>query len=136
MKKCGRCKQHFDFTFFSKDSKTKSGYANKCKSCASIVYTEWRNKNLVTQREKDRESHYKRKYNLTEEQAKELVKNRQGMCSICDLFLPLVVDHCHTTGKVRGLICSSCNSVLGYAKDSRKTLEKAILYLEDFYEKN
>jgi len=136
MKKCGRCKQHLDLSFFSKDTKTKSGYANKCKPCAAFVYSKWRKANLTEQRKKERTSHYIRNYGLTKEQAEQLVADRNGVCSICSLFLPLVVDHCHQTGKVRGLICSACNSMLGYAKDNGKTLENAILYLKDFYEKD
>jgi hypothetical protein len=42
----------------------------------------------------------------------------------------LFVDHCHTTGKVRGLLCNSCNSALGYAKDNITVLANMIKYLE------
>lgn len=66
--------------------------------------------------------------------ADQLVQNRIGECCICGSVSPLVVDHCHTTGKVRGLICSACNSVLGYSRDNIKTLENTITYLKDFYE--
>jgi hypothetical protein len=42
----------------------------------------------------------------------------------------LFVDHCHTTGKVRGLLCNSCNSALGYAKDNIEVLTTMIKYLQ------
>jgi hypothetical protein len=44
--------------------------------------------------------------------------------------LPLVVDHCHSTGKVRGLLCHNCNRALGLLKDSEENLLRAITYLE------
>ncbi len=64
-----------------------------------------------------------------------------GMCAICGggetsvchhnkRLRPLAVDHCHTTGKVRGLLCSACNRALGGFKDSPEILRAAIAYLE------
>lgn len=44
--------------------------------------------------------------------------------------MKLVVDHCHDTGKIRGLLCHNCNRALGLLKDSVHTLESAIDYLE------
>lgn len=53
-------------------------------------------------------------------------------CSIehSSLKKGLFVDHCHTTGKIRGLLCNSCNSALGYAKDNIEVLINMIKYLE------
>jgi len=52
-------------------------------------------------------------------------------CSVehSNLKKGLFVDHCHTTGRVRGLLCNSCNSALGYAKDNIKVLTNMIKYL-------
>ncbi len=47
---------------------------------------------------------------------------------------PLVVDHCYTTGKIRGLLCASCNLAIGNFKDRIDYLENAILYLRNSYE--
>jgi hypothetical protein len=63
-------------------------------------------------------------------------------CSRCPVtkdfssFTSLVVDHSHVTGKVRGYICSACNSVLGYSKDNTSILEAAIAYLKASNEDN
>jgi hypothetical protein len=43
---------------------------------------------------------------------------------------PLVIDHDHTTGEVRGLLCPTCNAGLGHFKDSPELLLKAALYLQ------
>ncbi len=51
-------------------------------------------------------------------------------CAICKQSKPLEIDHCHTTGKVRGLLCSNCNKVLGMVGDKIETLKEAIRYLE------
>ena len=132
-KSCSRCKEVKPFSFFSKDKQHSSGYKSACKSCASKDFTKWRQANLEEIRKADRITHYIRKYNLSEEEAISLVNNRKGICSICGNLSLLVIDHCHDTNLVRGKICSSCNSMLGYAKDNITTLEKAIKYLKDFY---
>ena len=77
-----------------------------------------------------KEYQIKRYYGLSPEEYNEIVKHQDGKCAICNLTLKLSVDHNHTTGKVRGLLCSSCNTVLGHARDSIVILQRAILYLE------
>lgn len=56
---------------------------------------------------------------------------QNNKCFICDEEAKLVVDHDHSTGKVRGLLCSICNTGIGMFKDSTKNLEKAIEYLKN-----
>lgn len=132
-KNCSRCTVIKPIAEFSKDRQHSSGYKSACKVCARGDFVKWRTENLEYARRADRVGHYMRSYRLTQEQAEQLVENRVGPCAICTEVKPLVVDHCHTTGDVRGLVCSACNSVLGYAKDNTKTLLSAIAYLEDFY---
>jgi len=66
-----------------------------------------------------------------------MLQQQGGLCAICrsgDLGRKnsgrLAIDHCHTTGAVRGLLCHRCNSLLGHAKDNIETLQRAIAYLE------
>lgn len=90
----------------------------------------------VEHREERRAAHYMEKYGLTPDGYNKMLIAQDGVCAICN-HPPngrahngkLVVDHDHSTGKVRGLLCSKCNSVLGYVKDSTETLIKAIEYL-------
>lgn len=78
----------------------------------------------------------KKNYNLTWERYQEMLIQQGGVCKVCgqpETKKPhgLSVDHCHVTNQVRGLLCSNCNSVLGYAKDSLEILMKCIAYLEN-----
>ena len=133
-KTCSRCKTEKPMAAFSRDKQHFTGYKSACKVCASGDFKAWRKKNHQKAKLTDRVNHYIRSYGLSEKQARQLVADRTGICSICGNTTQLVVDHCHNTGRVRGLICSACNSVLGYAKDNINTLSKAIEYLEKFYE--
>ena len=75
------------------------------------------------------------KYGLTIDQYTKLLKSQGDRCAICEV--PLLdnrlthVDHCHATGKVRGILCRHCNLLLGNAKDSLVILSAAYSYLEN-----
>lgn len=87
------------------------------------------------QERKDRDWRYNLwyKYELTPEQYAEMLIQQDYRCAICgagaDSDRSLSVDHDHAIEEVRGLLCSYCNSLLGYARDNRATLVSAIEYL-------
>ena len=81
-----------------------------------------------------------RRYGVTVGNIEELRVSQDNSCAICGIpadeiphktfkYNPLVIDHDHMTGKVRGLLCPTCNSLLGHAKDSEEILQAAIRYL-------
>ena len=80
-------------------------------------------------------SHLRRTYNLTLEQYEVMLREQHNNCLICRTTFTEDnkphVDHCHTTNKVRGLLCCSCNFLLGYSKDNINILEGAIKYLQE-----
>ncbi len=77
-------------------------------------------------------------YGLSTIDYRHKLSKQLGGCAICGkpekkaLRGILYVDHDHKTGKVRGLLCNECNSMLGYAKDDKKILLIAIKYLEAY----
>lgn len=79
----------------------------------------------------------KRKYGITQEEYEFLEKQQNYRCKICGVFSKdnihgyLYVDHCHSSNKIRSLLCQKCNSLLGYSKDRIDILEKAIEYLRE-----
>lgn len=84
-------------------------------------------------RKSERTRRFKR-YGITEEQYTLLWESQAGLCDICRSSLvegrATHVDHCHTTGQVRGILCHHCNVMLGHCKDNIEILKRAILYLE------
>lgn len=73
-----------------------------------------------------------RVFGLTPEQWDSMNETQLGRCAICEGVSkgrPLDVDHDHSTGKVRELLCRRCNLALGYVADSIETLEAMIEYL-------
>jgi hypothetical protein len=79
-----------------------------------------------------------KKYKLTEEEINEFYIKQKNLCGICGnkekcthkgKLVRLSIDHCHTTGKVRGLLCRKCNLAIGNFNDSKELLQKALLWI-------
>lgn len=73
-------------------------------------------------------------YGITPEQYDEMLVAQEHRCAVCRTDTPTgkgmwFIDHCHTTGKVRGVLCSFCNSMLGYARDNPSILAAGGAYL-------
>lgn len=83
-----------------------------------------------------RRSKLKSTFGLTLEAYDELLAKQDNGCGICgrsrsDDGRRLAVDHCHNTGRVRGLLCSACNLALGMFGDDIEMLKRAVVYLEN-----
>ncbi|MER9436732.1 endonuclease VII domain-containing protein [Mesorhizobium sp. M0618] len=88
--------------------------------------------------ERQRREVIKQRYGITLEKFDEMVASQNGLCAICETDTPggrwdrWSVDHCHTTGKIRGILCHSCNTGIGALNDDIDRLRKAIGYLEHY----
>jgi hypothetical protein len=91
------------------------------------------------------------RYGLSQDDYDSRLGEQGGLCAVCrcapkfinGIERPLSVDHNHRSGENRGLLCDSCNLILGFAKDSQKHLRRLIVYLQkhdginfDFVEDN
>lgn len=92
----------------------------------------WKKKN----KEKLRNQHLKRTYGITLEEYNNMLIAQNNSCSICLISIEdtkekrnLAVDHCHTTGKIRGLLCMNCNKSLGLLKDNPLIVKNMLEYL-------
>lgn len=94
----------------------------------------WYDANKETSYASSRRSAMMRLYGITPEQAEDMLKEQGGVCKICQCDDPggkgWCVDHCHVTSIVRGILCSNCNLMLGYARDRKEVLAAAAKYLE------
>ena len=142
-KNCRICQQRKPVDEFHK---LKKWYASYCKVCQSEFYKLWRSENKESIKKKSADkfkkmpeeirfnNHIKQRYGITSDEYLEMLEQQNGVCKIChepSQRKRLSVDHCHDTGKVRGLLCERCNSVLGRVKDSVLILENAANYLKD-----
>lgn len=102
--------------------------------------TQWIREDRKRNPGKYKDKDLKKQYGIGLDEYNQMLKEQDGKCKICEneevAINPqtkeprrLAVDHCHSTGKVRGLLCSKCNTAIGALKDSVELLGKAILYL-------
>ena len=75
-----------------------------------------------------------KRYGITLEDKKQLIQDQNNKCLICKCVFTKInkphVDHNHSTGKVRGILCNDCNSLLGFAKENIQILQNSINYIE------
>ena len=108
----------------------------------------YRSRNPITHRQAATRNRLKKTYGITADQYLRLFEKQNGKCALCELALINLldserdftgqpdnnvarVDHCHETGRVRGLLCFGCNVGLGKFKDDTKLLLKAVRYLDE-----
>ncbi len=155
-KQCGSTKPLRDFYY---NPKGKDGVQSCCKMCLNARSKAWAEENRDRRRKTNRE--YKRKlrelyperearrqresklpsmYGITGDQYNELLIAQDGLCRICGKqetkirhgrTVALAVDHCHATGRVRGLLCNKCNRAIGWLGDDPALLIRAAEYLSE-----
>ncbi|WP_405506289.1 endonuclease VII domain-containing protein [Streptomyces cyaneofuscatus] len=128
---CSTCREvkpgtEFRWSLYKRDS--------YCKVCRRARDRErYKNSNGAG---KDKVFHHSllRLYGITLDQYNEMLAKQGQLCALCgerpDTDRRMHVDHDHTTGKIRALLCHHCNLLLGNAKDSPARLRQAIAYLE------
>ena len=119
--------------------------AGACAACSrgqsaggwhALYMREWRTRhvgyagkyNVLTPEERRRVKLHQR-YGMTPEDFAEMVEMQGGRCAICESTSTLQVDHSHSHGRRRGLLCGNCNRGLGLFKDDPDHLERAAAYL-------
>lgn len=116
-KTCSICKEHKPLSEFEKSPRSWAGVAKQCKKCRAVTkggnWLVWR-------------------YGITKDQFEKMKVAQDNRCAIC--LTPtqrLYVDHCHTTKRVRGLLCNGCNAGLGQFGENETTMRRAIEYLKE-----
>jgi hypothetical protein len=129
IKHCGGCGQDKPLSAFNKRSGTKSGVQSRCKECQVKSATKWAKDNPAEH--SAAYARYRRKslYGVTEEQFQAMLKGQNNACGICKKVKPLGVDHNHTTGKVRGLLCQKCNHAIGLLDEDPKCFDEAKVWI-------
>ena len=156
MRKCSKCGEYkTDENFYRRGT----GRQTQCIQCSKASAKEWYASNPDYRKEKarvwrtenpDYVRDYRktnrrriymvesaRKYGITTEQFDEMFDRQGGCCGTCQKSFDWTdkqtkphIDHCHLTGKVRGLLCNKCNTVLGLVEDNAEVLSNLIEYLK------
>jgi len=114
---CRTCRTVKPRTEFGARQAAPDGLMSACRPCRSLL---------------GRRDHLKRQYDLTEQEVEAMRAAQGGMCAICRTAPAVHVDHDHASGRVRGMLCFSCNAALGHFKDEPAMLRRAARYLETY----
>ena len=138
-KQCSKCKEIKDIDEFHVSKVKVDGHAYSCKECRN-TYARQKSRNSPkrprSKRDpaREREGRLLRVFGIDNDRYNEMFALQAGKCDICgkhqmELNKRLCVDHCHETGKIRGLLCHSCNVAIGFLGDDIENLNCAIMYL-------
>jgi hypothetical protein len=156
-KGCSNCGEILPLDCFGKQN-TKLGYRSYCRYCRHVHQMEkegskpktkedfWHRHGLrgdnfidkkgkIRNQERDRVNYIRRVYKVDFDEALDLYKKTTtGNCEVCGKYAEkngkaLSVDHCHSNGHVRGVLCDKCNTGLGMFEDNINYMKNAIKYL-------
>ena len=131
LKRCVRCAEDKPLTGFHRRTAAMDGLQTWCKVCQAAYdrgnrVAGTRKMGTASQR---RKWNLKSRYGITTEKKEEMIQKQGGVCAICGKPPERsVVDHCHETGKVRGILCHGCNIKLPAVEDA-EFREAAVAYL-------
>ena len=148
IKRCPKCQIEKPFAEYPKNRRGAHGINTYCLLCAAenvrairatpegrqthrAASKRWREAN----NERHKDNNAKRSYGLEHGSYATMLAAQDGKCGICETTAPgsrlvrFPIDHCHTTGKIRGLLCEHCNRGLGMFRDDPALLRRAISYL-------
>lgn len=153
---CCKCKHNKPLEDFARDKNNRDGRTYDCKKCRSIIYKKWMLDNPKKHKEtQDRYAPYRkeyyqqpeqklkyrkrfieRKYGISYEEYEKMVDLQRNVCYVCNRPEPdkrnahLAIDHCHKTGKIRKLLCSRCNKIVGGLEENEDLAEKIKQYIK------
>jgi hypothetical protein len=110
---------------FARSSANPSGLHSYCLVCHNA-----RGRASLAKVGGSRTYHLKRRHGITAEAADAMLEAQGGLCAICRAAPAVHVDHDHSSGRVRALLCFNCNGGLGQFKDDPDVLQMAVFYLQ------
>ena len=119
---CYRCGEDKPYDDFPNSKSTVDGKYRICKPCCRDAQREMRLKDPT----RVKRANLKKNYNMTLEEWDAMLASQEGRCGICQKEMsPPCVDHCHDTGRTRGMLCQNCNRAIGLMGDNAENLQRA-----------
>lgn len=135
--KCGECREIGQFAWIGYErSKLYPKRDTRCKPCAHANSKAWHKANYSPEHIRDKK--LRKLYGITLEDQERMRREQGHKCAIClkSIDKKFAVDHCHTTGKVRAILCPTCNFGIGYLYDNPETMESAAAYIRQHRERH
>lgn len=129
MKLCPRCRKNKTPDEFLSAKASNILYC--CQKCNKEYHSDYYRENTKKLSKQWENSRLKRKYGITLDEVDRMRERQGGLCANTECGREAkVVDHCHETGKVRGLLCNGCNASLGHLKEDPSRIRGLIRYIK------
>lgn len=143
-RRCTRCKEIKPFEEFVKRGPKRGGYGAECKSCKRKRDSEFYHASPAEQI-RTRDKNLRKNFGITLEGYNGMLASQRGLCAVCGkeetridprrgIVSSLAVDHDHTTGMIRGLLCYACNMALGYLQEDPTRAQGLLTYILHYKE--
>lgn len=141
MKRCCTCRETKPLAAFYADPRYRDGHGSRCKDCTKTAAIKSHRDNPERTKANTKRWREKMKDQLPEYQRRRkfgipfgtydrMLAEQGGACAICRAEFPrLLIDHCHASGKVRGLLCNNCNTGIGMFSDDPQLMQAAAQYV-------
>lgn len=127
--KCGVAKPLGEF-YLHRPKGRPERRTSQCKKCTGIAQADYRKRTRAKRAQYAREWQRRKLYGVTPEKFESMSASADDKCLGCEKEVSLQVDHDHRTGRIRGLLCGSCNRGLGLLQDDPETLRRLLTYLK------
>lgn len=140
MKTCSKCEESKELYRFGKDRREKDGLSRYCRGCIKVYREKFEAGNPTSRKNRQLKTHF----GITLEEYTRMLEKQNFVCKICqkpetrciggvhNTLRSLCVDHCHKTGKIRGLLCAYCNKAIGLFNDDITLIAESIKYLSHY----
>ena len=143
-KRCKKCGELKSYDSFYKSSTNKDGVENYCKECSKKRFKEYHTTNIDKRKEYQKEYRKNNKdkikntnilwrYSISSQEADEMFMQQGCKCAICSKVIIKTkdrhIDHCHSSGQVRGILCAKCNTAIGLLNEDTNIMISAISYV-------
>lgn len=126
-RRCYLCRETRLHEDFFADPRTREGLSSRCRTC-SVPHAR-----KYVRPERRRDSRLRATYGISEDEFERRATEQHGRCAICKREpKKLFVDHCHSTNRVRKLLCGNCNVALGMLREDPAVIRRAAAYVESY----
>lgn len=137
-RRCRRCDVLQPIREFYQHSRNSAGRMHICRTCTKASAKRWRDENRERFIELRWRREIKTKYGITADDYERMLSEQDGRCAGCGSDSPgprygrvFNIDHCHRTGRVRGLLCDDCNLALGRMNEDGDKLRSLAVYADE-----
>jgi hypothetical protein len=142
-KVCNLCNKEKTLSEFKKGVGYKGGYRPQCMECSRDYNNKMHHKHKHKRPydyKRDKDLKLKRAYGISYQEYLHMLDAQDNKCAICGTTdtgkrKAFAVDHCHTCGEVRGLLCAQCNTAIGSLREDLNIIQRAMDYVKFHQEK-